>query len=222
MWTQACIFDLDGVVVDTAKYHYEAWKRLADDLGILFTENDNEHLKGVSRMDSLEIILEIGRKQLQMSEKLELAALKNKRYVEYINKMTPGDILPGTLELISILKREKIRIALGSASRNTSLILSRIGMINSFDAVADGNTVSKTKPDPEVFLVAAGMLDIEPGRCLVFEDALAGIEAALNAGMICIGIGDKNILKDAHMVVKGLYELDLNKLIALEKRLGYE
>ncbi len=222
MWTQACIFDLDGVVVDTATYHYEAWRRLTEDMGIIFTQNDNERLKGVSRMDSLEIILEIGRKQLPTSEKLELAALKNKWYVEYINKMTPRDILPGTLELINVLKREKIKIALGSASRNTSLILNRIGMVNVFDAVADGNTVTKTKPDPEVFLEAARMLDIERERCLVFEDAIAGIEAALNAGMICIGIGDKNILKDAHMVVKGLYEMDLDKLTALEKRLGYE
>ena len=222
MWTRACIFDLDGVVVDTAKYHYIAWKRLTDDLDILFTEKDNERLKGVSRMDSLEIILEIGGKQLNISEKMELAAIKNKWYIEYVSRMTPRDILPGTLEFIDVLKKNRIKIALGSASRNTPLILNRIGMNNAFDAVADGNTVSKAKPDPEVFIEAARMVDIETGRCVVFEDALAGIEAALNAGMICIGIGDKNILKDAHMVVKGLYEMDLNKLIALEKRLGYE
>jgi len=222
MWTRACIFDLDGVVVDTAKYHYIAWKRLTDDLDILFTEKDNERLKGVSRMDSLEIILEIGGKQLNISEKMELAAIKNKWYIEYVSRMTPRDILPGTLEFIDVLKKNRIKIALGSASRNTPLILNRIGMNNAFDAVADGNTVSKAKPDPEVFIEAARMVDIETGRCVVFEDALAGIEAALNAGMICIGIGDKNILKDAHMVVKGLYEMDLNKLTALEKRLGYE
>ena len=222
MWTRACIFDLDGVIVDTAKYHFLAWKRLTDDLGIIFTEKDNERLKGVSRMASLEIILEIGGKKLAMSEKMELADLKNKWYVERIARMTPQEILPGTLEFINELKRNDVKIALGSASRNTPMILERVGIKNVFDAVADGNSVHKAKPDPEVFFKAADLLDIETARCAVFEDALAGVEAALNAGMICIGIGDKNILKDAHMVVRGLYEMDLNKLIILEKKLGYE
>jgi beta-phosphoglucomutase len=222
MWTQACIFDLDGVIVDTARYHFIAWKRLADDLGILFTEHDNERLKGVSRTVSLEIILEIGGRNLPISEKEKLTALKNKWYVEYINKMTPAEILPGTLEFMNELRTRDIKIALGSASRNTPLILDRVGMKNSFDAVADGNSVHKAKPDPEVFLKAAEMIGIEAGRCIVFEDASAGVEAALNAGMICIGIGEADVLKDAHMVIKGLYDMDLNKLIVLEKRLGYE
>jgi beta-phosphoglucomutase len=222
MWIKACIFDLDGVIVDTAKYHFMAWKRLTDDLGILFTLKDNERLKGVSRMASLEIILEIGGKKLDVSEKQELAALKNKWYIEYISRMTPGDILPGTLAFINELKSNQIKIALGSASRNTPLLLDRVGMNNTFDAVADGNTVHNAKPDPEVFIKAAELIGIETGRCAVFEDASAGIEAALNAGMICVGIGQKNVLKDAHMVIKGLYEMDLKKLIILEKRLGYE
>jgi beta-phosphoglucomutase len=222
MWTKGCIFDLDGVIVDTARYHFMAWKRLTDNLGIIFTETDNERLKGVSRMASLDIILELGGIKLSKPEKDEMAALKNKWYVEYINTMTPGEILPGTLELIDELRSKNIRIALGSASRNTPLILDRIGMQHSFDAVADGNSVHKAKPDPEVFLKAAEMLTVVPGRCIVFEDAIAGIEAAQNAGMICIGVGNKNILKDAHLVVKGLYEIDLNKLIDLEKRFGYE
>jgi beta-phosphoglucomutase len=222
MWTKACIFDLDGVIVDTAKYHFMAWKRLTDDLGILFTVEDNERLKGVSRMASLEIILEIGGRKLDVSEKQELAALKNKWYIEYISRMTPGDILPGTLEFINELKSNQIKIALGSASRNTPLLLDRVGMNNTFDAVADGNTVYNAKPDPEVFIKAAELIGIETGRCAVFEDASAGVEAALNAGMICVGIGQKNVLKDAHMVIKGLYEMDLKKLIILEKRLGYE
>jgi beta-phosphoglucomutase len=199
-----------------------AWKRLADDLGILFTKKDNERLKGVSRMASLEIILEIGGKELTLSEKEALAALKNTWYVEYISRMTPGEILPGTLEFINELKRKKIKIALGSASRNTPLILERVGMNTVFDAVADGNTIHKAKPDPEVFLKAAEMIGIEPKRCVVFEDAIAGVEAALNAGMICIGIGETNVLKNAHMVMKGLYEMDINKLIIFEKRFGYE
>jgi beta-phosphoglucomutase len=222
MWTRACIFDLDGVVVDTAKYHFMAWKRLADDLGIVFTLKDNERLKGVSRMASLEIILEIGEKQFTPLEKQDMAALKNKWYIEYISRMTPDEILPGTLEIINELRRNNIRIALGSASKNTPMILERVGMNNLFDAVADGNNVHKAKPDPEVFIKAAQMLDVEKERCAVFEDASAGVEAALNAGMICIGIGEKNVLKDAHIVIKGLYEMDINKLIILEKRLGYE
>ena len=222
MWTRACIFDLDGVIVDTARYHFLAWKRLTNDLGIKFTEKDNERLKGVSRMASLDIILEIGGKKLAISEKKELADLKNKWYVERIDGMTPDEILPGTLEFIDELKRNDVKIALGSASRNTPMILERVGIKNVFDAVADGNSVHKAKPDPEVFLKAAGLMGVEKGRCAVFEDALAGVEAALNAGMICIGIGDKIILKDAHMLVRGLYEMDLNKLIDLEKQLGYE
>jgi beta-phosphoglucomutase len=222
MWTKGCIFDLDGVIVDTARYHFMAWKRLTDSLGILFTETDNERLKGVSRMTSLDIILELGGIKLSKPEKDEMAALKNEWYIEYINTMTPAEILPGTVELIDELRSKNIRIALGSASRNTPLILDRIGMQHSFDAVADGNSVHKAKPDPEVFLKAAEMLAVVPGRCIVFEDAIAGIEAALNGGMICIGVGNKSILKDAHLVVDGLYEINLNKLIDLEKRLGYE
>lgn len=222
MWTKACIFDLDGVVVDTAKYHFLAWKRLADDLGIAFSEIDNEHLKGVSRMASLDKILKIGGRKTGRPEKEILAALKNKWYVEYISRMTPDEILPGTLEFINELRGKKIKVALGSASRNTPLILERVNLMNVFDAVADGNSVHKAKPDPEVFLKAAGMIGIETGRCVVFEDASAGVEAALNAGMICVGIGEKKILKDAHMVINGLYEMNINKLIVLEKRLGYE
>jgi beta-phosphoglucomutase len=222
MWTRACIFDLDGVIVDTAKYHFLAWKKLADDLGISFTRKDNERLKGVSRMASLEIILEIGGMELTLYEKEALAASKNSWYVEYINRMTPKEILPGTLEFIHELRRKRIKIALGSASRNTPLILDRVGMNTVFDVVADGNTIHNAKPDPEVFLKAAEMLGIEAKRCVVFEDAIAGVEAALNAGMMCIGIGEENVLKNAHMVLRGLFEMDFGKLIVLEKRLGYE
>jgi beta-phosphoglucomutase len=222
MWTKACIFDLDGVIVDTAKYHFLAWKRLADELGIKFTERDNERLKGVSRMASLEIILELGNKHLPISEKEELASVKNRWYVEFISKMTPEEILPGALGFIDELKRNRIKIALGSASKNTPMILDRVGMKELFEAVADGNIVHKAKPDPEVFLKAADMTGTEPVRCVVFEDAAAGVEAALRAGMICVGIGSQEVLGAAHMVVGGLYEMDLKKLITLEKQLGYE
>ncbi len=217
MWFKACIFDLDGVIVDTAKYHFLAWKRLAGQMGINFTEKDNERLKGVSRMASLEIILEIGGRTPDQGEKERLAELKNSWYVGYISRMEADEILPGTQEFISSLKKEKIKIALGSASRNTPMILDRIGLTDTFDAIADGNIVHKAKPDPEVFLKAASMLGISPSECIVFEDAVAGVEAALNAGMKCIGIGSREILTQAHFVVKGLNEMTLDKLILLQK-----
>jgi beta-phosphoglucomutase len=222
MWFKACIFDLDGVIVDTAKYHFLAWKRLADQMGINFTEHDNERLKGVSRMASLEIILEIGGKTLPQSEKEKLADIKNRWYVEYISRMTPDEILPGALEFVRELKMKNYKVALGSASKNTPMILNRVEMADIFDAVADGNTVRRAKPDPEVFMKASSILGVEPGRCIVFEDASAGVEAALNAGMTCVGIGSSKILKDAHLVVGGLNEMNINKIYSLEKHLGYE
>lgn len=214
---KACIFDLDGVIVDTAKYHFLAWKRLARDLGIHFTEKDNERLKGVSRMDSLDIILEIGRMTLPENIKHEYATLKNGWYVDYISRMTPDEILPGCLEFVTTLRKAGILTAIGSASRNTPMILERTGISDLFDAVADGNVVSKTKPDPEVFLRAAEMLSTDPSECFVFEDAAAGVEAALNAGMRCIGIGSPGVLGKAHLIVKGLDEMDLDKLFEIDK-----
>jgi beta-phosphoglucomutase len=216
MRTGACIFDLDGVLVDTAKYHFKAWKRLTDMLGIDFTENDNERLKGVSRMASLEIILEIGNMQLDESKKLEYATLKNNWYMEYISKMTPSEILPGCIRFITELKKEKILIAIGSASKNTPMILERVGIQGMFDAIADGNNITKAKPDPEVFLKAAEMVGIRPEECVVFEDAVAGVQAALNAGMMCIGIGSPEVLTKAHFVVPGLYEMNVGKLRKIE------
>jgi beta-phosphoglucomutase len=210
--TEACIFDLDGVIVDTAKYHYLAWKRLTDGLGIEFTEHDNERLKGVSRMASLEIILELGKISASPEEKAKYATMKNRWYVEYIEKMTPEEILPGVLDFIGSLRNEGVRIGLGSASKNTPSILRRVGIGDLFDAVADGNNVSKAKPDPEVFLKAAEMLGAKPARCIVFEDAFAGIQAARNAGMMSIGIGSREILHEADMVVKGLSEMNIEKL----------
>lgn len=213
----ACIFDLDGVIVDTAKYHFLAWKRLTDQLGIHFTMEDNERLKGVSRMASLEILLELGNMTIADEKKLEYATLKNRWYVEYINRMSPDEILPGSVKFIKELRKAGIKVAVGSASKNTPLILRRVGINELFDAVADGNNVGRAKPDPEVFLKAADMTGIDPGRCTVFEDAVAGVQAALNAGMFCIGIGSPVILKEAHMVVSGLNEMNLAKLKALDK-----
>lgn len=219
MRTNACIFDLDGVIVDTAKYHFLAWKKLADQIGIIFTENDNERLKGVSRMDSLEIILEIGDRKLNNKLKHDYATLKNNWYVNYISRMTPDDILPGCLEFINELRNAGILVAIGSASKNTPMILERVGIKELFNAVADGNIVSNAKPDPEVFIKAAKMVGIEPGNCVVFEDAVAGVQAALNAGMMCIGIGSSRILSEAHYVVSGLNEMNLEKLKTIEKNI---
>jgi len=219
MRISGCIFDLDGVIVDTAKYHYLAWKKLATILNIDFTEADNERLKGVSRMASLEIILEIGNRVYDEKTREEYASLKNKWYLDYINRMMPDEILPGSLEFISELKYSGIKVALGSASRNTPLILERLGIGSLFDGIADGNVVSKAKPDPEVFLTAAKMIGVPSEECIVFEDAVAGVEAALKAGMRCVGIGSEKTLKDAHFVVSGLDKMNLRKLKALAKKL---
>lgn len=227
MEVKGCIFDLDGVIVDTAKFHFLAWKRLADQLEIHFTLEDNERLKGVSRMESLEIILEIGNISLPAETKNEYAELKNKWYVEYISRMSDEDILPGCLQFIIELKKAGIRVAIGSASKNTPLILSRIGLSDLFDAVADGNNVSSAKPNPEVFLKAADMIGIEPGKCIVFEDAIAGVQAALNAGMMCVGVGSAEVLTKAHIVISDLSKMNLEMLemagqeIGLQKKDGF-
>jgi len=218
MDVKGCIFDLDGVIVDTARYHFLAWKKLADQLNIAFTENDNERLKGVSRMDSLEIILEIGKVRLTGEMKRKYAQLKNEWYVGYISRMTPDEILPGSIEFINEIKGAGIRTAIGSASKNTPMILERLGIKYLFDAVADGNSVEKAKPDPEVFLAAARMISVNPGDCVVFEDAAAGVQAALNAGMTCVGIGSERILKEAHYIVPGLYEMNLEILNKIHGR----
>jgi len=212
MSLKACIFDLDGVIVDTAKYHYQAWKKLAVILNVQFNEKDNERLKGVSRIASLDIILELGGIKLDEKKKAEYAAMKNEWYLDYIRRMTPDEILPGSLELISELKNAGIKVALGSASKNTPLILDRLGIEKLFDAVADGNVVTKAKPDPEVFIKAAKMVGVAPEDCVVFEDAVAGVKAAINAGMLCVGIGSGKILTDAHYVISGLDKLNLRKL----------
>lgn len=217
MRIKACIFDLDGVIVDTAKYHFLAWKKLADMLNIYFTEEDNERLKGVSRMASLDIILEIGKMEPNDAVKAEYAALKNKWYLDFIGVMSPEEILPGSLEFIAELRNGGIKTAIGSASKNTPLILAHLGIRYLFDAVADGNIVQNAKPDPEVFIKAAEMVGVNPAGCTVFEDAEAGIEAGLKAGMLCIGVGSDKILSNAHYVISGLDKMSLRKLREIEK-----
>lgn len=208
----ACIFDLDGVVVDTAKYHYIAWKSLANELGFDFTEEDNERLKGVSRMRSLDILLEIGEVELDEKTKLELADKKNKNYVEYILKMTPDEILPGVKDFFNELKAKGIKIALGSASKNAMTILNQLELTDYFDAVVDGTHVSNAKPDPEVFLKGAELLGVSPSECIVFEDAEAGVEAAINGNMKCVGIGSPDVLGKANIVVPGFVGFSMTQL----------
>ena len=211
---EACIFDLDGVIVDTAKYHFIAWKALAEELGFEFTLDDNERLKGVSRMKSLDILLEIGSLQFSEQQKLAMAEKKNTLYVSYIEKMTPEETLPGVPEFLQELRNKGIKIALGSASKNSPMILDRIQLSEMFDVVVDGNSITEAKPNPEVFLKGAEKLGILPENCVVFEDAIAGIEAARNAGMYCVGIGKPEILGMADFVIPGFEEFTFEKLEA--------
>jgi beta-phosphoglucomutase len=212
---RACIFDLDGVIVDTAVYHYRAWKRLANEQGFDFTEDDNEKLKGISRVQSLELILGWGGVEKTPAEKLELATRKNTWYVEMIQAMTPEEILPGAKEFLSEVKAAGLKSALGSASKNSGLILERTGLLPFFDVIIDGNVVSASKPDPEVFLKGAEALQIPPNQCVVFEDAVAGVEAARAGGMKVVGIGSPEILGDADVVVNGLLGFRVNMLDAM-------
>ncbi len=209
---KACIFDLDGVVVDTAKYHYLAWKRLAQELGFEFSEVHNERLKGVSRMRSLEILLEVGGLICPRGEMEEMAARKNGWYLEYIMKMTPDEILPGAKDLLEELRRHSIKLALGSASKNAPVILDRIGLTGHFDKILDGNAVTAAKPAPDIFLSAARALDELPEHCIVFEDAEAGIDAAISAGMRCVGIGSPDNLGKANLVIPNLKQFTYDKL----------
>jgi beta-phosphoglucomutase len=212
---KACIFDLDGVIVDTAVYHYKAWRRLANTLGFDITEEQNEQLKGVSRVRSLELILQWGGVTKTVQEQELLAAEKNTWYVEMISHMTPAEILPGAKEFLESCRSAGLKTALGSASKNSMNILNKINLASLFDAVIDGNHVSKPKPDPEVFLKGAEALNVLPGECVVFEDAIAGIEAAINGGMKAVGVGSPKVLTQANMVVSGLNEMSLEKLSAL-------
>ncbi|MBK8112410.1 MAG: beta-phosphoglucomutase [Saprospiraceae bacterium] len=208
----ACIFDLDRVIVDSAKFHYLAWKRLAEHLGVDFSEEDNEHLKGVSRMQSLEYILLKGGIQISNEEKLRLATLKNEWYVESIKHIDTTEILPGGEELLKDLKKNQIKISLGSASKNAIAILNGIGLMSYFDFISDGNSTDKSKPDPEVFLIAAKGMGKLPEECIVVEDSIKGIEAAKVGGFRTLGIGDAEVLSDAEYIVKDLAQVSWEEL----------
>lgn len=217
MEIKACLFDLDGVIVDTAKYHFLAWQKLADELGIEFTEQHNELLKGVSRMQSLDIILDLGKIKLPEKEKIHLANQKNQVYLDYITQMKDDEILPGVREFIEEIKQKGVLVALGSASKNAQLILNQLNIEDFFDAVIDGNKATKAKPDPEVFLKGAETLHVGNETCVVFEDAIAGVGAAKNAGMFCIGVGDPKNLSHADHVIPGLEGFKYQSLITFCK-----
>ena len=201
MKIKAVIFDLDGVIVSTDDCHYEAWKKMADEEGIYFDKTINNRLRGVSRKESLEIILERAQKEYSAEEKEHMAEHKNNYYKEFIKKLTPNDILPGAMNTLEELKANGIKVAIGSSSKNTPIILKQIGLDNYFDAVSDGNNIKNSKPDPEVFLKAADMMGISYKECMVVEDADAGIEAGKRAGMKTLSVrGAKN----AHYQVRDL------------------
>ena len=203
---KGAIFDLDGVLVDTAKYHYQAWKRLANSVGVEFSLDDNEHLKGVSRAESLELILKKGNIEKSAGEKQALMEVKNEWYLELAAEMNPDEALPGAIPFLESCKSKGIKIALGSSSKNAPMILERLGITHLFDAIVDGNVVSKSKPDPTVFLTAAEKLGLAPSDCIVFEDAISGVQAAKTGGFYCVGIGTKEVLPLADEIATTLGE----------------
>ena len=206
---------MDGVIVDTAHYHFMAWKRLANELGVELTEKENERLKGVSRMQSLDIILELGSIRRSEVEKELLAAKKNIWFVEYINTMKPSEIFPGVKELIGKMRSHGKKVALASSSKNAKAVIDLLDIASLFDEMVDGTMIVHTKPDPEIFLLAASRLNINPTDCLVFEDAEAGVEAAIRAGMKCVGVGSPEQLRKANLIVKRTADFDLKNFNTL-------
>ncbi|MDF1696441.1 MAG: beta-phosphoglucomutase [Saprospiraceae bacterium] len=209
------IFDLDGVIVDTAKYHYNAWRRLANTLDFDITEEQNENLKGVSRVESLEYILGIGNLQFSAQKMAEMAEQKNTWYVESISNMDKSELLPGSEELIKEIKNKGLKVSLGSASKNSMRILKATKLIDYFDAVIDGTKTTESKPHPQVFLMGAEALKLKPEECIVFEDSINGIKAANNGGFVSIGVGDQKILHEADIVIPSLEGITIEKLNSL-------
>lgn len=209
------IFDLDGVIVDTAKYHYLAWKKLANELGFEFTQEQNELFKGVSRKRCLEILLEIGNVTATQEQFDRWMVEKNEDYLAYIEKMDASEILPDVPRVLKFLKERNVPIALGSASKNAKPILEKVDLLPYFDSIVDGNSVTKAKPDPEVFLIAASNLGVSPSSCIVFEDAVAGIQAANAANMISIGIGESEVLSEANHIFLNFTEISNEFLTSL-------
>ena len=209
----AVIFDLDGVIVSTDEFHYMAWKKIADEEGIPFGREENQRMRGVSRMESLEILLEKAAKEYSSDMKANFAQRKNGYYRALLRNISKDDILPGAMELVMNLKKRKIKTAIASSSRNTLFILERLGIRQCFDAVADGNEITKSKPDPEVFLLAARKLSTPPRECAAIEDALSGIRAAVSAGMKAVGIGFAECSGEAVLTARSLAFLTVDEIL---------
>ncbi len=206
------IFDLDGVIVDTAKYHYNSWRKLANTLGFDITEEQNENLKGVSRKESLEYILSLGNLSFPDKEKIKLAELKNSWYVASISGMNDSELLPGALELLKEIRATGLGISLGSASKNSERILKSTGIFEMFDAIIDGTKTTESKPHPQVFLMGAEALKLQPDECVVFEDSFNGVKAANTGGFISIGVGNADTLNEADFVFPDLEGCTIEKI----------
>lgn len=207
------IFDLDGVLVTTDEMHFRGWGKLAEEEGIPFDRGVNSRQRGVSRMESLEVMLERASRTYTPDEKLEMAARKNTYYREFLATLTPADVLPGAREMLIELRQRGIKTAIGSSSRNAPFIMKLVGLEGLVDAVVDGNHISASKPDPEVFLLAAQAIGLSPEECLVIEDATAGIEAGRRAGMPVFGIGTQESLPGVERVAKNLAEVTAEELL---------
>ena len=210
---QACLFDLDGVIVDTAQYHFTAWQRLADELGVPFDHADNDQLKGVSRVDSLEYILRKGNLELDNDTKVRLMDRKNAWYLAQVESMEPKELFPGVVDFIDELRTAGVGVALGSSSKNAPLILDRCRIADRFDTVIDGNSITFSKPDPEVFLKGAEALGSTPAHTVVFEDAVSGVQAALNGGFRVVGLGDAETLGQADFILDGFEGFTMEALV---------
>jgi len=207
------LFDLDGVVVFTDKYHYLAWAELSEENGWFFSEEINHGCRGVPRMESLEVILRHNKLQLTPEEKVILADRKNRRYVELLQKIDHDDIYPGVVQFLRSLRQLGMKIGLCSSSRNAKLVLNILDLVQWFDAIVTGDEIAKAKPDPEIFLMGACRLGVDPDVCVVFEDAPAGVDAAYAAGMKCVGVGSPALLHNAQVTIKDYSEIDLEALI---------
>jgi beta-phosphoglucomutase len=212
---QAFIFDLDGVITDTAEYHYLAWRALGEELGIPFTREFNEELKGVSRMDSLEKILALGNREddFSLEEKEALASKKNEHYVRLIENISPDDILPGIKDLITEIKENGYRLGLASVSKNAFTVMDSLGLRGEFDVIVDAATIAKGKPDPEIFLTAAKHLNVDPSACIGIEDAAAGVDSIKDAGMFAVGVGSEESLAKADIIYSSTEQLSLANIV---------
>ncbi|MCQ2606960.1 MAG: beta-phosphoglucomutase [Bacteroidales bacterium] len=213
---KACIFDMDGVLVSTEIYHFKAWQRLTETLGFTIDEKFNENLKGVSRSVCIDLILKHGGLQKTQEEKDALAAQKNKWFLEYVQtEITPKNVYPGVINFLESIRKAGYKTAIGSASKNAPLLVEKLGIQSYFDAIVDGNMITKAKPNPEVFLKGAELIGVKPENCVVFEDAISGVEAAKNGGMYCVGVGSPQTLTKANFCINSFTEMSIDRFSEL-------